>query len=232
VSKYRNGILGYFCALENSEGIYKYMRKIGLVSEASNNEAGSLSRPNSSGFVSDAKLLAVAQEELRLSRTANSNAFEEILRRYERLIYYVARRYFKSPEDAMDASQEASIKIYNGLPRVSLPEGGNLKAWICTVTARTCLDALRKRRPETTELTEETFHTTQPSAEESATANERVKEILTAIQKLPDDHRMAIILRDMQGLSYEELAKALKVTVGTVKSRLSRARAGLKKILG
>ena len=207
------------------------MRENGRVSKVSNNETGLSGHPASLGRIADAKLLAVAQHELRLGRAASSNAFEEILRRYERLIFYVARRYFKSQEDAMDASQEATIKIFNGLPRVTLPEDGNLKAWICTVTARTCLDALRKRRPETTELTEETFQTTQPSAEESATANERVQEILTAIKKLPEDHRMVLILRDMQGLSYEELATALKVTVGTVKSRLSRARAGLKKIL-
>jgi len=161
----------------------------------------------------------------------NIQQFEDILRRYERLIYHVARRYFPNPEDAMDASQEAAIKIYNGLPRVTIPEGGNLKAWVCTITARVCLDALRKRRPQTIELTEYTPTSPLPSAEASAEANERVQEILSAIKKLPDDHRIVIILRDMQGLSYEEIADALKISVGTVKSRLSRARGGLKKTL-
>ena len=182
---------------------------------------------------SDAVLLEQAQREISESAgAAESSAFEEILHRYERLIYHVARRYFvNSPDDAMDASQEAAIKIYNGIPRLTLPEGGNMKAWICTITARVCLDALRKRRPETAELTEEVIPGTIPSAEESAAANERVKDILNAIKKLPDDHRMVLILRDMQGLSYEELADALKITVGTVKSRLSRARMKLKEML-
>ena len=176
------------------------------------------------------------RDDIELLRQAHKNtndteAFEEILRKYERLIYHIARRYFQNPEDAMDASQEAAIKIYNGIPRLTLPEGGNLKAWICTVTANVCLDALRKRRPQTTELTEHTPTAPLPSAEENAAANERVSEILNAIKNLPDDHRMIIILRDMQGLSYEELAAALKLSPGTVKSRLSRARGALKKLL-
>ena len=162
---------------------------------------------------------------------AYEKVFEEILRRYEGLIYHIARRYFQSPEDAMDASQEAAIKIFNALPRVTLPPDGNLKAWICTVTARTCLDALRKRRPPTVELCEEIIPSTYPSAEDTAVANQRVQEVVAAIKKLPEDHRMIIILRDMQGLSYEEIADGLKISAGTVKSRLSRARAGLKLLL-
>jgi len=182
-------------------------------------------------ILNDATLLAKAQEELNLGQAANSQAFEEILRRYERLIYHVSRRYFQNAEDAMDASQEAAIKIYNGLTRVTIKEDGSLKAWICTITARVCLDVLRKRRPQTVELTELTPVAPLPSAENSAEGNERVKEILMAINKLPDDHRMVIILRDMQGLSYDEIAETLKITVGTVKSRISRARAGLKKMM-
>jgi len=176
----------------------------------------------------DETLLALAKQEIPKGR---QNAFEQILLKYEKLIYYVARRYFNNPEDAKDASQDAAVKIYNGLARVILPEGGNLKAWICTITARTCLDSLRKRRPQTTEYTEEIVKSTLPSAEDMASANERVQEILAAIKKLPEDQRMVLILRDMQGLSYDELADALQINVGTVKSRLSRARAGLKKIL-
>ena len=178
----------------------------------------------------DAILLAAAKDEI--SRGRINDAFEQILLRYEKLIYHIARKYFSNAEDAMDASQEAAIKIFNGLPRVILPESGNLKAWICTVTARVCLDALRKRRVQTTELTEE-LHSTMslPSAEETAAANERINEIQQAINKLPNDQRMVIILRDMQGLSYDEIATALKINVGTVKSRLARARDKLKKLL-
>ncbi|MCL1862973.1 MAG: sigma-70 family RNA polymerase sigma factor [Defluviitaleaceae bacterium] len=171
-------------------------------------------------------------EQAKKNPPASEHAFEEILQKYQKLIYYIARRYFNSPEDAMDASQDAAIKIYNGLPRITLPEGGTLKAWICTVTARVCLDVLRKQRPQTTELTEVIPDTGSPSAEESATTNERVREILGAINNLQPDHRMVVVLRDMQGLTYDEIANILNITVGTVKSRISRARAGLKKALG
>ena len=117
-----------------------------------------------------------------------------------------------------------------------LPESGSLKSWICTVTANACLDELRKRKQETEPLPEdgsglEATIGTDYSAEESAVARERVREILDAMAQLPDDYRMILILRDMQGLSYDELADALSINSGTVKSRLSRARTALKKIL-
>jgi len=178
----------------------------------------------------DAQLLAAAKLEKSMT-PPSTGAFESILFRYEKLIHYIARRYFDNNEDALDASQEAALKIYNGLPRVEIPDDGSLKPWICTVIARTCLDAIRKNRVKMVEFTEETIQGTIPSAEETVIINERAKEILDAIKKLPDQYRMIIILRDMQGLSYEEMAKILKLNIGTVKSRLSRARANLKKLL-
>jgi len=179
----------------------------------------------------DAQLLAAAKAE-SLEIPPASRAFEAILLRYEKLIYYIARRYFKSYDDVLDASQEAALKIYKGLPLVNLPDGGNLKAWICTVIARTCLDTIRKQRIQTTELNDDVMQSNLPSAEDTVTANERVREILQAIHQLPEEYRMVIILRDMQGLSYEEVSNTLKINVGTVKSRLSRARAKLKQIIG
>ena len=178
----------------------------------------------------DAQLLAAAK--LESSKTPPlTGAFESILLRYEKLIHYIARRYFSSYDDALDASQDAALKIYNGLTRVTIPEDGSLKPWICTIIARTCLDAIRRNRLTTTELSEETIKSTLPSAEETVTANERVNEILSAIKQLPEEYRMVIILRDMQGLSYEEIANTLGLNIGTIKSRLSRARTKLKDII-
>jgi len=178
----------------------------------------------------DANLLSTAILEKAEGR---SNAFEQILLRYEKLIHHIARRYFTNREDALDASQDAIIRIFKGLTSVVIQEDGNLKAWICKVTANTCLDIVRKRRVVTEELTVDSISASPalPSAEESAMTNERVREILAAIAKLPDDHKMVLILRDMQGLTYDELADTLGLNPGTVKSRLSRARATLKKLL-
>ena len=181
-------------------------------------------------IVTDAQLLATAKLERSMTPPA-TGAFEVILSKYEKLIYYIARRYFTNFEDVLDASQDASLKIYNGLSLVVIEEEGTLKSWICTVVARTCLDLLRKNRVKTVELTEEIAPSALPSAEETAIANARATEIFDAIKTLPDDYRIIIILRDLQGLSYEEMAKILEINLGTVKSRLSRARASLKKML-
>jgi RNA polymerase sigma-70 factor (ECF subfamily) len=156
-----------------------------------------------------------------------------LLLRYENLIFQICRRYFNNAEDAVDASQEAAIRIYKGLRTVKVPESGSLKGWVCAVTANICLDELRKRRVATEPLPEDggARMGTEPSAEDSAFGRERAREIMAAIDKLPGHHRILIILRDMQGLTYQELSEAVHINEGTVKSRLSRARAALKEIL-
>ena len=172
--------------------------------------------------VTDAKLLSEIKR-------GSLKSFERLLSRYEKLIYHIAYRYFNNPQDAQDITQESVIKIYRGLPGVALKEGGVLKGWICAVTVNTCVDGLRKRRAEADILPEEARPEVcaAPSAEEEACARERADEIITAVASLPDDYRSVIILRDMQGLSYKQLAEAAGVGVNTVKSRLSRARAAL-----
>ena len=162
----------------------------------------------------------------------STDAFEPIFRRYEKLIYHICRRYFFSAEDAMDAGQEAALRLYRGLHSVIPKPDGSIKGWVCTVTANTCLDIVRKRRIETEELSDEKkASASAPSAEESAAARERIREITAAIAKLPEDQRIILILRDLQQLSYEELAQALSISLGTVKSRISRARMAVKNML-
>ena len=182
--------------------------------------------------LSDASLLSLYKKETGQGRTpAGCASFDEVLRRYERLIYHIARTYFRNLEDVRDASQDVAVKIFGALHKVVIEENGSLKAWIATVTARTCLDELRKKRLHTIELNTDLSTGSVASAEDSVVAKEKAEEILTAIKKLPNNHRMIIILRDMKGLSYEELALALNINIGTVKSQLNRARAGLKKLL-
>ena len=183
-------------------------------------------------MLSDASLLSLCKKEISLGTTpAGCLSFDEVLRRYERLVFHIARTYFQNFEDAKDASQDVAIKIYNALHRVIIEEDGNLKAWIATVTARTCLDVVRKKRLQTIELNTDISAGSVASAEDSVIAKEKAEQILSAIKKLPENHRMIIILRDMKGLSYEELAEALGINIGTVKSQLNRARAALKKLL-
>ena len=162
------------------------------------------------------------------------NAFEYIFTRYEKLIYHICRRYFSNNEDAMDAGQEAALRLYRALDKVTPKEDGSIKSWVCAVTANACLDIVRKRRVETEELTDQTassIYSTTASAEEDAAARERVREVSAAIARLPNDQRIILILRDLQQLSYDELAETLQISIGTVKSRISRARTALKKML-
>ncbi|MCL2709203.1 MAG: sigma-70 family RNA polymerase sigma factor [Defluviitaleaceae bacterium] len=184
--------------------------------------------------ISDANLLAAAKSGNAGKRHA---AFENLLFKYEKLLWHVARRYFHNNEDAGDAFQEACVKIYNGLPSASLPESGSLKSWVCAVTSNACLDELRKRKKLAEPLPDETLdliaddRQSAPSAEDEAIALTRADDILRAIGKLSEDHRTLIILRDMNGLSYQELAETVGVSVNTVKSRLSRAREALHKMI-
>ena len=185
-------------------------------------------------MLSDAALLSLHKKEIASgvnAKPASCRSFEEVLRRYERLVYHIAKTYFQNAEDAKDASQDVAIKIYNALHKVHLGEDGNLKAWVATVTARTCIDALRKKRPQTVEFISEMQSGITESAEDTVVAKEKAELILAAIGKLPDAHRMVIILRDMKGLSYEEIAQALGMNIGTVKSQLNRARARIRKQL-
>jgi len=163
-----------------------------------------------------------------------TDAFERIFSRYEKLIYHVCRRYFNNAEDAMDAGQEVALRLFRSLTKVVPKPDGSIKSWVCTVAAHVCLDIVRKRRIETEELTEESHAVSNPTArpvEDALTAKERVQEIATTIASLPEDQRIIVILRDLQGLRYDELAEILNISVGTVKSRLSRARAMIKKRL-
>jgi RNA polymerase sigma-70 factor (ECF subfamily) len=172
----------------------------------------------------DTNLLSAAM----LERTKGGfPAFEKILYRYERLIYNIAFRYFADPNDALNATHESVLKIYKGLNRVSLPENGSLKIWICSVTAKTCLDMSRRFRPVSIEFSDEIPPAALPDAEDVAVSLKRTQKIMEALYKLPDDCRMVIILKDVQGLCYNELATALDISVCKAKRRLSQARTGL-----
>ena len=164
-------------------------------------------------------------------------AFEQLLEKYGKLIWYVVRRYYRNETDAMDAYQESCIKIFKGLFFVKLPENGLLKSWICGVTANSCIDGLRKKKnaeiatPDDVLYEYNTGSLATPSAEDEALAKARVGEILKAIEDLPDNYKTLIILRDLNGLTYQELAEATGVNINTVKSRLSRARNHLQKLI-
>ncbi len=164
-------------------------------------------------------------------------AFEQLILGYEKMVYSIAYRMLPNSEDAKDISQEVLIKIYKNLHEFSNIK--YFKAWIAKITTNTCIDELRKRRrKEIISLDEKKdssegekiiqIRSTETTPEESVVENEERVDLIAAIHKLPDDYKTLIILRDIQGLSYNEIADVTNSNLGTVKSRLSRARRRLK----
>ena len=169
-------------------------------------------------------------------------AFEKIIEEYQNIVYSIALRMSGNETDAFDMAQEVFIKLYRNLSKFD--GRSKLSTWIYRVASNTCLDELKKRkriRDNTKSLNEEfemaddsvvlEIKDTKPLPEEEI-ENSEIKETLnSAILKLSDQHKEVIILRDIEGFSYEEIADITKNSVGTVKSRLSRARSALRKIL-
>ena len=164
------------------------------------------------------------------------SAFNQIVDRYQSQVYNVAARTLGSRVAAEDVTQETFISAYKA---ISGFRGGSLRAWLLRIARNQCFDHLRsiKRRPESS--LEEAFEDTgfvQPASADSlpetqALAAELGRAISRAIHTLPLDQRITLLTIDVQGLSYEETAEAFGVSIGTVKSRLSRARSKVRDLL-
>ena len=164
------------------------------------------------------------------------SAFNLIVDRYQSQVYNVAARTLGSRVAAEDVTQETFISAYKA---ISGFRGGSLRAWLLRIARNQCFDHLRsiKRRPESS--LEEAFEETgfvQPASADSlpetqALTAELGRAISRAIHALPLDQRITLLTVDVQGLSYEETAEAFGVSIGTVKSRLSRARSKVRDLL-
>ena len=164
------------------------------------------------------------------------SAFNHIVDHYQSQVYNVAARTLGSRVAAEDVTQETFISAYKA---ISSFRGGSLRAWLMRIARNQCYDHLRsiKRRPESSleEAIEDTGFAQPASAdslpEKRALAAELGRAISRAIRTLPLDQRITLLTIDVQGLSYEETAEALGVSIGTVKSRLSRARSKVRDLL-
>lgn len=166
--------------------------------------------------------------------SVGNEAFLTFIRENERLIYNIAYKYTRNVHDAKDICQEAVLKAYKSLG--SCADETSLKAWVCRITVNTALDALRRKKrtheDEVLDITDVGLELhSGPTPEEELLVSEKKAQVYNAVNQLPEDFRALIILRDLQGLSYEELCEATDLKMGTVKSKLSRARLALKKLL-
>lgn len=157
-------------------------------------------------------------------------AFNRLVLQYQELVYNVAFRIMSDPASAEDVTQETFIKAYRSLKTF---RGGSFKSWLLRIATNLCYDELRrhKRRPQSSldELTEdfESAPFLRSPNDGPETHRQRV-ELALAIERcletLPDDQRIAVVLGDVEGYDYQQIAGITRVSLGTVKSRLSRAR--------
>ena len=174
-------------------------------------------------------------ELARAAAGGDEAAFEELVRLHEKKVYNLAFRMCGNPEDAADAAQEAFLAAWRGLPDFRGEAG--FSTWLYRLTSNAAIDRLRRtrRQREEASLDDEALHLDAaddaPSPQARAEGRELREAVLSGLAQLSDSHRQALTLRELQELSYEEIAAVLEVDLGTVKSRISRARGALRKIL-
>jgi RNA polymerase sigma-70 factor (ECF subfamily) len=162
---------------------------------------------------------------LSRARAGDLDAFEMLVRTYQDRIYNLAFRITGNHEDAADAAQDAFIRAYQGLARFRAD--ASFFTWLYRIATNVALDLVR-RRPATLPVELPPDHPAPGGPEQEASRREIHRRVQAALGMLPAEFRAAVVLRDLQGLSYEDIARALHVPVGTVRSRISRGREALR----
>ena len=179
--------------------------------------------------------VSVQAERLLVHRIqqGDRHAFEQLLDSYEARIYRLALRYTGTVSDAEDVTQEIFLGIYKSI--ANFRGNSALGTWIYRIAMNHCLEFRRKRKLEVTPYEEEltlASHDWRENPEQSADKGELSARVGEALQLLSPQHRDVVVLHELQGLTYQEVAVALNVPVGTVKSRLSNALRRLRNLLG
>jgi len=184
----------------------------------------------------------MADEERRLVASAQRGDVEDfnaLVRLYEGRVYNLCYRMLGDPDSAADAAQDAFLSAFRNLRSF---RGGSFRSWMLRIATNTCYDTLRarKRRPAISlDIDADDDDDASPlqiaDTAESPTDFALRRELATAIQHglgaLPDEQRVILILSDIEGLAYEEIAQITNTNIGTVKSRLSRGRSRLRDVL-
>jgi RNA polymerase sigma-70 factor, ECF subfamily len=162
-----------------------------------------------------------------------ADEFEKLIEPYERKLYLICLHMTGNDADAQDCAQEVILHAFRAYGRFR--RDAKFSTWIFRIANNVCIDALRKRHGDASldEMRQGGFDVVsdQPTAYELMTENDRKEKIRLALARIPAKLRIALILRDFESLSYEEISASLKIPPGTVKSRINRAREILGKIL-
>lgn len=181
----------------------------------------------------DKKLIKKAQK-------GDTEAFEKLIEKYQNVVYGIAYRYAQNSDDAADMAQEVFLKMFKNINTFKFKS--KLSTWIYRVAANTCIDLAKKTGNDnntysiddsSSDYGSRYLEVADPSPEpvEVVLGGEIKDAVNTAISSLNEEYRTVIILRDIEGLSYDEISEIIDCSVGTVKSRISRGRKILRKIL-
>ncbi|WP_242840261.1 RNA polymerase sigma factor [Agathobaculum desmolans] len=171
------------------------------------------------------------------ARRGELSAFEELVRKYEKRVYAVALRSSGSPEDAADITQEVFLRAWRSIETFRGDSG--FSTWLFRITMNMCVDHARHKQSQPQcqplvigeEDAERPIPDTAPTPEEHLDNSELGRELAAALDAVSEEHRRIVLLRDVSGMSYTEIAEVLEISEGTVKSRLARARVALRRIL-
>lgn len=164
------------------------------------------------------------------SQKGDVDSFNRLVLAYQGLVYSVAYRMVSNRDVASDITQDTFLSAFRALRGF---RGGSFKAWLLRIATNACYDYHRARRRRPTDSLDEMveddaagslLQDRQPGPEEQALRGETGRTLQRGLAALAPDFRAALVLRDVQGLSYEEVAEAMHCSLGTVKSRISRAR--------
>ncbi|MFC1599163.1 RNA polymerase sigma factor [Candidatus Omnitrophota bacterium] len=168
----------------------------------------------------------IPKDVLMQASRGDMQAFEQIYKATSGFVYSVAYRIVSSREDAEDITQEVFLRIYNNLKKFQFRS--SFKTWVYRITANTAINTYRKKVKETRRSADfdvaiETIGVSG-GIDEAIERTDSQSVVSWLLKKLNPDHRACIVLREIQGLSYKEIARALKININTVRSRLKRAR--------
>ncbi|MEA5083733.1 MAG: sigma-70 family RNA polymerase sigma factor [Lachnospiraceae bacterium] len=186
------------------------------------------------------EIQAEVSKLVELAQNGDSAAFGKLIERHERLVYNVVYRMLTNHEDTKDISQEVFLKAYKYLGKFD--GKASFSTWLYRIAVNTSIDELRKRKGyETVSLDKETdsgegiqkkeYADSSAGVEEQVMAKENIANIKQAMENISSEHRIIITLRDFEGLSYAEISEITQTSLGTVKSRLARARKALKDLI-
>lgn len=179
------------------------------------------------------------RELVHKAREGDKTAFEQLVTIYERKVYATAYRYMGNEADALDASQDVFVRVFRFLNTFN--EDSAFSTWIYRITINVCKDSLKRRSSRgelPLEMTDDDGDTYVNEISDSrfdpVTVYEKAelsRDIRQGIETLPPNYKEIIIMRDVCGMTYEDISESLKIEIGTVKSRIARARERLRKKL-